>query len=151
MSSWVSAASSAAPGDGEPVVAFRVPAVAPSLRLLRELVRVAAIACGCGEACTRDVVIAVDEACQNVIRHAYGDGARGDIVVALSRTEDRLVVNVVDFAPPVDPSQITPRALDDIRPGGLGTHFIRECMDASEFRTPPQGAGNRLWMEKKIA
>ena len=71
----------------------------------------------------------------------------------LERREATLskILTTVDVAPPVDTSRIAPRALDDIRPGGLGSHFIRECMDASEFRTPPQGAGNRLWMEKKIA
>ena len=136
--------------DGEPVVSFRVPAEVPSLRLLRRLGREAAATCGCSEPCGRDVVVAVDEACQNVIRHAYGDGERGDIVVEMRRAGDRLVVNVVDFAPPVDPEQVRPRPLDELRPGGLGTHFIRECMDASEFRAPPEGAGNRLWMEKKI-
>jgi len=139
-----------ADADGEVVVSMRVPAQVPSLRLLRRLVREAADTCGCGEACSRDVVVAVDEACQNVIRHAYGEGARGDIVVEIRRAGDRLVVNVVDFAPPVDPQQVRPRPLDELRPGGLGTHFIRECMDASEFRAPPAGAGNRLWMEKKI-
>jgi len=136
--------------DGERVVSFRVPAEVPSLRLVRRLVREGASACGCGEACIRDVVIAVDEACQNVIRHAYGDTGHGDMVIELCRAGDRLVVNVLDFAPPVDASRVRPRALDELRPGGLGTHFIRMCMDASEFRQPPEGAGNRLWMEKKI-
>ena len=136
--------------DGEPVVALRVPARATSLRLVRGLVREAAIACGCGDACARDIVIAVDEACQNVIRHAYGEDGGGDIIIDVRRQGERLEFNVVDFARPVDTTRVGPRALDDLRPGGLGTHFIRECMDQCEFRAPPQGAGNRLWMAKTI-
>jgi sigma-B regulation protein RsbU (phosphoserine phosphatase) len=136
--------------EGEPVVVLRVPARAESLRLVRGLVREAAMACGCGEDFRRDIVIAVDEACQNVIRHAYGDAAEGDIVIDVRRHGERLEVNVVDFAPPVDTARVGPRALDDLRPGGLGTHFIRECVDQCEFRPAPEGAGNRLWMAKKI-
>ena len=66
------------------------------------------------------------------------------------RERDRVVLDIVDFAPPVDPRRVKPRALDDVRPGGLGTHFISECMDECEFRAAPEGAGNRLWMAKRI-
>ena len=135
---------------GEPVTRIRVPARVQSLKRVRALVREAAQSTGCSEECGRDVVIAVDEACQNVIRHAYGEEDRGDILIDISRKGDRLFVSVVDFAPPVDPAMVHPRPLEELRPGGLGTHFIRECMDRVEFRSPPDGAGNHLWMTKKI-
>jgi sigma-B regulation protein RsbU (phosphoserine phosphatase) len=138
------------PFDGEPIACLRVPATVASLKLVRRMVREAARDCGCSEACGRDIVIAVDEACQNVIRHAYGEHGQGDVVVDVRRDDDRLVINVVDFAPPVNPSAIHPRPIDELRPGGLGTHFIKECMDRIEFRDPPPGAGNRLWMAKMI-
>jgi len=133
------------------VASLQVPARVGSLKQVREAVRRAAQACGCGEACGRDIVIAVDEACQNVIRHAYGEQNQGDILVEVCRTGDRVEVSVVDFAPPVDPATIHPRSLEELRPGGLGTHFIRECMDEVEFRAPPEGAGNHLWMAKTIS
>ena len=44
-----------------------------------------------------------------------------------------------------------PRDLDDVRPGGLGTHFMAEVMDRVEFLTPPEGGGNLLRMVKRIA
>ena len=137
--------------EGEPVASLRVPARVASLKRVRRMVREAAAACGCSEACGRDVVIAVDEACQNVIRHAYGARGSGDIVVDVRRDGERIVVDIIDFAPPVDPAAIRSRPLDELRPGGLGTHFIRECMDRTEFRPPPPGAGNRLWMTKLIS
>jgi sigma-B regulation protein RsbU (phosphoserine phosphatase) len=58
-------------------------------------------------------------------------------------------VRVTDFAPPVDPETIKPRDLDDVRPGGLGTHFLREIMDTADFLPAPDGAGNLLRMTKK--
>jgi sigma-B regulation protein RsbU (phosphoserine phosphatase) len=137
-------------GAGKMVLSVRVPARVGSLRLVRRLVGAAASACGCGSQGVRDTVLAVDEACQNVIRHAYGEDASGDILIEIRCDARRLQIDLVDFAPPVDTTRIHPRPLEDLRPGGLGTHFINECMDASEFRTPPHGAGNRLWMAKTI-
>jgi sigma-B regulation protein RsbU (phosphoserine phosphatase) len=137
-------------GTDEPVLVVRVPARVGSLRLVRRLVREAARACGCGSECVRDIVLAVDEACQNVVRHAYGEHASGDMLVHMRRDGQRLVIDLVDFAPPVDIARIRPRPLEELRPGGLGTHFMNACMDACEFRTPPPGAGNRLWMVKTI-
>lgn len=104
---------------------------------------------GCPPRMADDVVLAVDEACQNIIRHGYG-GADGDIIVQIARDEAVLVVWLIDFAPPVDLSKICPRALDDLRPGGLGTHFMREVMDEVSFLPAPPGTGNLLQMVKRI-
>jgi sigma-B regulation protein RsbU (phosphoserine phosphatase) len=108
---------------------------------------------GYAESVNRDIILAVDEACQNIIRHAYR-GSEGDIVVQLNRESmgdgERLVVRLIDFAPPVDVAKIVPRPLDELRPGGLGTHFMREVMDEVAFLTPPAGAGNLLQMIKRI-
>tara|TARA_Y100001934_G_scaffold260567_1_gene332964 strand:+ start:189 stop:536 length:348 start_codon:yes stop_codon:yes gene_type:complete len=111
----------------------------------------AAKSSGCEEDCVRDIVLAVDEACQNVIRHAYGGDPEQVICIDIRRSSDRLFFDVMDFAVPVDPSQIKARSLDEIRPGGLGTHFIDECMDEAEYPTPPPGVGNLLRMVKRIA
>ena len=133
-----------------PLVVLRIAGEARRLRILRRLIREIALEHGCSEACARDIVIAVDEACQNVIRHAYGGEGRGDVVVEVRSDGASIAFSIVDFAMPVNPNDVQPRCLDDIRPGGLGTHFINECMDDWCFREPPSGAGNCLWMVKKI-
>ncbi len=51
---------------------------------------------------------------------------------------------------PIDPKTVRPRDLDDVRPGGLGTHFIAEVMDDAKFERPPSGNGNLLIMVKRI-
>ncbi|HTH18197.1 MAG TPA: SpoIIE family protein phosphatase [Magnetospirillum sp.] len=116
---------------------------------IRHAVAETASRLGCPEPLVNDVVLAVDEACQNIIRHAYG-GTGGDIVVQLGREDQRLVVRLIDFAAPVDRAKICSRALDDIRPGGLGTHLMRSIMDEVAFVPPPPGAGNMLQMVKRI-
>ena len=117
---------------------------------MRTVITEAARASGCSEACVQDIVIAVDEACQNVIRHAYGGSLDGEILLDIRRAGDRMTFNLIDFAAPVDVSKVRPRSLGDVRPGGLGTHFIKECMDETEFRALPDGAGNMLEMVKRI-
>jgi anti-sigma regulatory factor (Ser/Thr protein kinase) len=34
----------------------------------------------------------------------------------------------------VDPAKMQGRKLDEIKPGGLGLHFIRQSMDVVEFK-----------------
>ena len=115
--------------DGELIVELRFASRADRLRLVRSVVGEVARDSGCSEKCVRDMVIAVDEACQNVIRHAYRGAPDGEIRLEIRRESDRIAFNLVDFAEPVDEASIRPRALEDLRPGGLGTHFIHECMD----------------------
>jgi sigma-B regulation protein RsbU (phosphoserine phosphatase) len=134
----------------ERVLELRVPALAGELKNVRAGVRRCAEQAGMGEDCVQDVVMAVDEACQNVIRHAYGEKAAGDMLLEVDREGDTLIFCLKDFAPPVDPTQVEPRDLEDVRPGGLGTHLIREVMDSTGFVENPPGCGNLLRMVKRI-
>lgn len=136
--------------EGDCVAQLKVRSRPEQLRLVRAVIREAALLCGCSESCIQDIVIAVDEACQNVIRHAYGGSPNGDILIDVRHDGDLIAFNIIDYASPVDVSKVKPRSLKELRPGGLGTHFISQCMDDARFRTPPDGAGNRLWMAKKI-
>jgi len=134
-----------------PLLSLHFEARPERLGEVREAVAGACRDAGCSEPCTRDVVLAVDEACQNVIRHAYHGDPEGRIGLELSRDGDRLVVYLRDFAPPVERAAIRPRDLDDLRPGGLGTHFIHEVMDEEAFLDAEPGPGNLLRMTKRIS
>jgi sigma-B regulation protein RsbU (phosphoserine phosphatase) len=141
---------SAAGGQGsDTVLSFRFEARADRLKGVREKMLECATRCGCSEAIARDIVIAVDEACQNIIRHAYA-GSDGEIVLECRRAGDDLEVLLHDSARAVDPATIKSRDLDDVRPGGLGVHFIRAIMDSVEYQPSPTGSGNRLRMTKKV-
>lgn len=132
------------------VIELRFPAEPRELKNVRAEVKRQALAAGCDEGAAQDVTMAVDEACQNIIRHGYGEEREGDIVLRIERDARTLVFSLVDFAPRVDPAKVKPRDLDDVRPGGLGTHLIREVMDSAEFLEPPPGCGNLLRMVKRI-
>ena len=135
--------------DANATLQMRFSAAPAELKRVREAVRAQALTTGCDPDTAHDVMLAVDEACQNIIRHAYR-GQRGEIALEMFTVGDRLTVRLIDDANPVDPGKIEPRPLDDLRPGGLGTHFIREIMDEMAFLPPPPGAGNLLQLVKRI-
>ena len=134
----------------ETLLELRFPARADRLKLVRGGVRAAARMCGFNDATAQSIVLAVDEACQNVIVHGYKGRADGEIVLGVFRRRDGILVRLRDFAPPVDPATIKPRALDDIRPGKLGAHFMYEIMDSVEYRPSPDGTGNLLEMIRRM-
>jgi serine/threonine-protein kinase RsbW len=89
----------------------------------------------------RAIVRSVDEALANVIRHAY-EGKSGlpiEITCRRLRIDDRGTVKLgieillQDSGNSPDLSKVEGRPLDEIRPGGLGLHFIRQSMDLVEF------------------
>jgi serine/threonine-protein kinase RsbW len=90
---------------------------------------------------SRAVTRAVDEALTNIIRHAYAGASDQPIWLAFRLTRrpgqdstEGLEITMSDHGPPVDPEKMCGRELSDIKPGGLGLHFIRQSMDIVEFK-----------------
>ena len=108
---------------------------------------------GLDDQATGGVVLSVDEALANVIRHAYGDDHDQPIdidLVPIAGDNGRcLKICLADRGPHVDPAQIKSRNLSEVRPGGLGVHIIQEHMDEVEFRAR-EGGGTRLVMIKRV-
>jgi len=80
---------------------------------------------------------AVDEACSNIIEHAYGQENLGDIEISVEAEPEKLTVTLTDFGKPFDPnfvkkpnlsSNLTER--DD---HGLGIYMMKQWMDIVEF------------------
>jgi anti-sigma regulatory factor (Ser/Thr protein kinase) len=73
-----------------------------------------------------EIKLAIDEALQNIIRHAYKLDKTKKITIKLEKiSEDSFKAEIRDFGERVPIDQIKHRALDDIKPGGLGVHFIK--------------------------
>jgi anti-sigma regulatory factor (Ser/Thr protein kinase) len=98
------------------------------------------------------LVLAMDEALTNVIRHGYAGSPDGRIWIRLARLPDGpgLRVEILDRARTVDPDQLRSRDLDEIRPGGLGMHLIRSLVDRFEHAARSEG-GMRMVLEKRPA
>jgi len=96
------------------------------------------------------LVLAVDEACTNIIRHAYCGCTSETISLRLTRDRDMLAFELRDNAPAVDPNRITARDLGECRPGGLGVPFMRALMDEWHLQPGANGRGNVLRMSKRL-
>ena len=106
---------------------------------------------------SRAIVRSVDEALANIIRHAYQGRPGKPIDVSCSRLwpskdakePEGIEIVLEDCGPAVDLEKLKGRSLDEIRPGGLGLHFIKQSMDVVEFRR--KSGKNSLRLVKYLA
>ncbi len=134
--------------DQELLFNLKLPAEADRLALVRSVVQRAIENAGCDNELAQKIVIAVNEACMNIIQHAYKDIKKGEFELELTRDKDSLYFRLIDHAPHIDLEKVKPRDLDDIRPGGLGIHFINEIMDDFKIGHLDNDKGN--YMEMRI-
>lgn len=97
------------------------------------------------------LVLAVDEASSNIIRHGHGGASSALIHLRVRRDGDELSFELLDQAPVIDAARLGPRDLSECRPGGLGLNFIDSLMDHWSLTAREDGLGNRLKMTKRIA
>lgn len=100
------------------------------------------------------IVLAVDEALTNVIKHAYRGQPDKPIEITFrcvreSPARQALQIELRDWGERVEAGKIRSRDLDDVRPGGLGVHIMQNCMDEVDYAPAPDG-GTRLTMIKRL-
>lgn len=135
---------------GSRLLELRFAADPKRLKMVREQVQLATSQMALTKKLVSDLIIAVNEACMNIMEHAYKGDRSGEIVLEINNNGDAIEVVLTDFAAPIDFEQIQPRDLDDLRPGGLGTFFIKETMDECAYAHLHDRAGNVLRMVKRI-
>ena len=100
------------------------------------------------------IELACDEACTNIIEHAYGGDNQGNIRISWHIEEDTFTITMSDDGEPFDPDIVPPPEvpanpdnLDDLKIGGLGIFFMRNLMDEVHFSRDDH-KGNTLVMVK---
>ncbi len=129
---------------------YRFPAQPRELSAMRHALAAALARSGVDAALRQALVLAVDEASTNIIRHAYGGPCDALVHLHLEREGDELRFELLDDAPCCDTAALHPRDLSDCRPGGLGINFIDSLMDHWSLAPRADGCGNRLWMVKRL-
>ena len=98
-----------------------------------------------------DLVLAITEAAQNIVKHAYKNQTTTDkMKIKILFRDYEIEIGFFDTGLPVVPENIQHRKLDDIKPGGLGTFFIKKIMDEAIFRKDKKGWVNHLVLTKKV-
>ncbi|HSN76644.1 MAG TPA: ATP-binding protein [Anaerolineae bacterium] len=118
-----------------------------------DFVRQASLVAGLSDDAVFACELAADEACTNIIEHAYAGRSDGVIRVSCSTENGAFVVQFYDQGVTFDPTRIRePLLTEELaqRPlGGLGMHFMRSLMDEVRFEFDPV-AGNMLTMTKRF-
>ena len=102
---------------------------------------------GFSDSDVNSLAMAVDEAAANVIRHTYHGSPNGRMALEVMDYADRLEFVLEDSGPKVQPEKVRPRPLNEVRPGGLGTFFMRCFMDRCSY-DETFTEGNRLRLVK---
>jgi len=97
------------------------------------------------------VKLAVDEACSNIMEHAYSGKGKGEILCSCEIIDNGLKVTLTDHGNPLNSKEVpefdshTP--LEEIEPGGAGIYLINQLMDQVHYESDPQ-LGNRMELVK---
>jgi serine/threonine-protein kinase RsbW len=130
-----------------------VPATLDSLALITEFITDATARAGLDDHAAWQVLLAVDEACTNIIQHGYDTAAPGEIELGWRVEGGQLIVTLRDrgrrFNPDDVPAPDIASPLEERQAGGLGLYLMGRLMDSVQFEFDDQ-QGNLLTMTKRI-
>lgn len=134
----------------DPAIHLQILSRPELLAPVRALVNTMAMHEGLDDLAACHLILAMDEALTNVIRHGYDGDPNGRIWISVRALLEGAGLQVVieDRARTVDPDMLQSRDLEDIRPGGLGMHLMRTLVDRFEHAPRTEG-GMRVVLEKR--
>jgi len=124
-----------------------------SLARISEFVSQYAQEAGLDETAIYTVLVAVDEACTNIIEHAYGGEGRGDIQCACDVKDDSLTITLRDWGDPFDPASVPEPdfnvPLQELQLRGVGLVLMKKIMDEIIFSPTPDGENVLIMIKRK--
>jgi len=137
----------------ERTFSLQVPSSTENLAMIRDFVNGIGVRAGLPESEVAKLEMAVDEACANVIEHAYGPEVTKEVSVKATLDEDCVQIDVIDTGKGFDPTQISEKKLEQLvaerKSGGLGMRLMKTLMDEVHYEVIP-GQKNELRMIKRL-
>lgn len=132
---------------------LQVPSSTENLALIREFVSSTAQQAGLSTKEAAGLEMAVDEACANVIEHAYGHDVSKEVVVRVTLDGETLSIDIEDTGRGFDPGTVDQEELEQLiskrKTGGLGMRLMSKLMDEVRYEIEP-GKKNALHMTKRL-
>jgi len=132
---------------------LKVKSKTENLSLIRDFVSTAAIDAGVQPDVVENIILAVDEACTNIIKHAYQSFPDGELIIKTKSTLSRFVVSITDYGKSFEPKMIPEPDLQKYyrqkRVGGLGMYLMKTLMDDVKYVSVP-GKYNEVLLSKNI-
>ncbi len=137
----------------ERTFALHVPSSTENLSMIRDFVKSIGAQTGLGEMELTRLQMAVDEACANVMEHAYNSDSTKEVSIRAIVDDSSLEIKVIDTGKGFDPAAVEQLKLEELvsarRPGGLGMRLIKSFMDEVHYEMMP-GVKNELRMVKRL-
>ena len=112
-----------------------------NLAKISEFVAPSVKAAGFDDAEAYCVLLAVEEACSNIINHGYGGEGKGDIKCTYEVTVDELIITLRDWGEIFDPTNVPEPdfavPLENLKLNGAGLVLINIIMDEVLFESAP--------------
>ena len=132
---------------------LRVKSKTENLSEIRDFVSTNALAAGMPAATIDNIILAVDEACTNIIKHAYKLSPQGEIIIKIDYDEEKFTVTIIDYGKSFEPDRVPQPDLQkyyrEHRVGGLGMYLMKSLMDDVEYISIP-GEYNQVLLSKNI-
>lgn len=110
-----------------------------NLSVVRSFTKKAAKESGFSEETIGKIILAVDEACTNIIKHAYNFSPDGEITITIKYTDTKFTISITDEGKHFNPNNVPePNIIEYYKQkkvGGLGIYLIRKLMDEVNYST----------------
>jgi serine/threonine-protein kinase RsbW len=124
-----------------------------NLSEIRDFVYTAASEAGFLSDVIENIILAVDEACTNIIKHAYKSYPEGEITINIKFTNKKFTILIIDHGAPFRPETIPDPDLQKYyqqhRIGGLGMYLMKSLMDEVKYISVP-GKYNQVMLSKNL-
>ena len=124
-----------------------------NLAEIREFINSAAAEAGLSRDAIDNIILAVDEACTNIIKHAYKYFPDGKIILSHKTDKKTFTIEIIDygksFEPGLVPNPDLQKYYDEKRVGGLGMYLMKTLMDEVKYTSVP-GKFNQVSLSKNI-
>ena len=124
-----------------------------NLSLIRDFISSKVSETGISNEEVENIMLAVDEACTNIIKHAYKSRPDGKIIIKVNYNSDKLLITIIDYGSTFDPLIVPDPDLQKYyrngKVGGLGMYLMKSLMDDIKYTTVP-GKYNQVLLSKRI-
>jgi serine/threonine-protein kinase RsbW len=132
---------------------LRVKSKTENLSEIRDFVSTNAEKAGIESSTIDNIILAVDEACTNIIKHAYKLSPQGEIIIKIDYDDEKFIITIIDYGKSFEPESIPQPDLRkyyrEHRVGGLGMYLMKSLMDDVKYTSIP-GKYNQVLLRKNI-
>jgi len=132
---------------------LKVKSKTENLSEIRDFVSSNAARAGISSSAIDNIILAVDEACTNIIKHAYKLSPQGEILIKINYDENTFTITIIDYGKSFEPDRVPRPDLQkyyrEHRVGGLGMYLIKSLMDDVKYTSIP-GKYNQVLLSKNI-